>query len=172
MIRKTLFFPLVYSGSPDSYLLQGNLAITPAIEKPSRAAAWEWPVKLPKAAQGHPGKTKDSSELVHPLSYTGTLSFYPYTALFQVFIAAIKHHDQKQLGEEWFIPSYTLTVLPKGKAGTEPEAEGKRCFPWLTQFTFSHTRQNQPPALWRHHSHWAGPCHINHYKWKLPRSCL
>lgn len=84
-------------------------------------------MKLPKAAQGHPGKTKDSSELVHPLSYAGTLGFYPYTALFQVSIAAVKHHDQKRLGEEWFIPLYTFTVLHKGKAGTEPEAVGESC---------------------------------------------
>lgn len=88
-------------------------------------------MKPPKAAQEDPGKTEDSSELVYALSYAGTLGFCPYTALSQVSIAAIKHHDQKRLGEEWFIPSYTFTVRPKGKAGTEPEAGGRGTAYWL-----------------------------------------
>lgn len=57
MIRKTRFFPLVNSGPLDIYLLQGNLAITPALEKPSRAAAWKWSVNPPKAAQGDPAQS-------------------------------------------------------------------------------------------------------------------
>lgn len=149
MIRKTLFFPLVNSGSPDIYLLQGNLTVSPAIKKPSTAATWEWSVKPPKAAQGDPGKTEDSSELVYALSYAGTLGFCPYTALSQVSIAAIKHHDQKRLGEEWFIPSYTFTSL-KRRQGLNQRMWGENCllacFPWLAHFAFSHTRQN--PLLW------------------------
>lgn len=123
-------------------------------------------MKPPKAAQGDPGKTEDSSELVYALSYAGTLGFCPYTALSQVSIAAIKHHDQKRLGEEWFIPSYKFTVRPKGKAGTEPEAGGGGALlTGLLSLTCSVrflTYPTEPPALRRHHPHWARPCHINH----------
>ena len=86
-----------------------------------------------------------------------------YTVLVRVSIPGIKHHDQKQLGEEkiYFSLYLHLTVHWEESQGRNPEVGTKPelredhcllvCSPWLAQFAFLAPRTTRlgvsPPTM-------------------------